>query len=99
MLRTQAVSLGKIAAACLVLHEVCSAEGNFPILGPFCIHFWIGYGGMDYLGTLRSQEGTEIERVGYLSVVYSVMNRLHRCRTIQVSLGVIPQWSSYKRRK
>ena len=81
------------------MHEVCAAEGGGPPLDPFSSHLWISYGGMDYLSTLATLAHMESERSGYLSLMYQLINRLGRVRTIQISLHVIPDWSSYKLRK
>ena len=99
VIRTETVSFGKLAAACLLVHELCAVEGNGPPLEPYSVHLWISYGAFEVIANLRSLEGTLVERVGYLSCLYMLLNRLRRCRTIQTSLGVVPQWSSFKRRE
>ena len=97
--RTETVSLAKLAAACLVVHEICAMDGNGPALVPYSVHLWIAYGGLDFLATLNATEGLPLERTGYLSMLYQILNRLERSRTIQISLGAIPRWSSFKNSK
>lgn len=98
-MRIEPVTLGKLAGACIYIHELCSSEGGGPPLEPFSMHLWIGFGGMEYLSTLTVVRAMNSERIGYLSIVYQLLNRLGRTRTIPVSLGVIPGWSSFKIRK
>ena len=98
-MRTEPIPLAKLAAACIVLHEMCASEGGGPPLLSYSSHIWIAYGGMSHLTTLNSLASMESERSGYLSLLFQLLNRMGRVRTIQISLHVIPVWSSYKLRK
>ena len=98
IIRVETVPFSKLAGACLLLHELSAAEGGGPILHPYSIHLWIAYGAFDFLSTLTKVEHLEHERVGYLTVLYSLMNSMDRIRRISISLGAIPRWSSFKQR-